>query len=344
MEEQNIVLVQKPIISHKLKEIGLSVSQRIEELNLPGLIATDETIKALKVLSSELNKEFKGFEEQRKALKKAVANPYMEFETEYNVEITERYKNAAEILKPKIAEFENKIKVEKMANIVSYFNELCADAKIDFLKFENTGLEINLSTSEKQYKEKCTEFVNRAADDILLIQSVDYAAETMAEYKKILNAAKAITTVRERKEAEKLEQQRIKSIETARRVKLLQGLTMVPNDLTRTYVWITDNTIYIELSEVENLSKDEFAKKYIEIETAIKSRNETYTAPVVKPIEKPEVKQVAQPLPAPVEVIPEPAKPVEKLLAASFKVTGTMTELMALKQFLVDNNYKYENL
>ena len=352
--ENQIKLVQVPVIQHKLVEVGASVTKRIEELNLSKLIATDDTIKSLKELRAELNKEFIDFEGQRKALKQAVTDPYMEFETVYNVEISTKYKQAVELLKDKISVFENNVKAEKKANIELYFKELCDASKIDFLKFSDTGLEINLSTSEKQYKEKCAEFVSRVADDIILIQGIEYPVETMAEYKKTLNASKAITNIRERKEAERLEAERLKTIETNKRLTALRNLSMVFHDMTKTYNWVEDESIFITLYDIESLSKDEFTKRYLEIDTEIKrikaekeaaekQRLEALKSdskeeePIV--VEKP--KQAPAPLQAPTEVVPE--QPVKKV-KATFEVTGTMKQLMALKEFLVSNNYEYKNI
>jgi len=229
------------------RKAHFSSRNRIEELDIENLVATDDTIKSLKNLRAELNKEFTEFESKRKALKEAVAKPYMEFESVYKDEISEKYKNAVNILKDKIAAFENKVKQEKKESVELYFNELCADAKIDFLKFSDTGIDVNLSTSEKKYKEECQSFVGRVQDDTLLIESVDYPAETLAEYKKIgFNASKAIKTVYDRKEAEKLEKERIKANETARRVKMLFGITFVYSDLTKTYNWVKDDSVNIE--------------------------------------------------------------------------------------------------
>ena len=354
-----IKLVQLPVIQHKLSEVGSNVTKRIEELNLSNLVATDDTIKSLKELRAELNKEFADFENDRKALKQAVANPYMEFEKVYEVEISGKYKQAVETLKDKIAVFENKVKADKKAAIESYFAELCADSKIDFLKFEHAGLEINLSTSEKQYKEKCAEFVNRVADDVILIRGIEYPAETMAEYKKTLNASKAITTVRDRMEAERLEKERIKTNETNKRLGFLRGLNMVYRDMTKSYNWVEDDSIFILLSDVENLTTDDFRKEFVKIETTIKAiyaekvkaeserqqqlraQIETTETPVVVERPKQVVKPIAKPLAAPVEVIPE--APVKKVMA-TFEVTGTMPQLMALKEFLVSNNYEYKNI
>ncbi len=361
--ENQIRLVQEPVIQHALKEVGASVTKRIEELNLSNLIATDETIKSLKSLRAELNTEFDSYEEQRKALDKAVSKPYTEFKVEYDFEITTKYKGAVEILKTKIAVFENNVKSEKKANVELYFKELCEASKIDFLTFANTGLEINLSTSEKAYKEKCAEFVGRIADDVILIQGIEYPAETMAEYKKTLNASKAITTVRERMEAERLEKERIKTIETNRRTGMLRGLSMVYRDMTKSYNWIEDETVFILHSEVETISRDEFNKAFTSIEATIQKfkaekaeierqrieqlkAQEKQVVQVELPLEQPKqvIKPAPAPLQAPIEVVPEVKTAPEKRVSATFEVVGTMPQLMRLKEFLVTNNYEYKNV
>jgi hypothetical protein len=331
-----IKLVQKPVIQHKLIEVGTGVTKRIEELDIENLVATDDTIKSLKNLRAELNKEFTEFESKRKALKEAVAKPYMEFESVYKDEISEKYKNAVNILKDKIAAFENKVKQEKKESVELYFNELCADAKIDFLKFSDTGIDVNLSTSEKKYKEECQSFVGRVQDDVLLIETVDYPAETLTEYKSSgLNASKAIKTVYDRKEAERLEKERIKADETARRVKMLQGLAFISHEMTRTYNWISDDSVNIEMKDVETLSKEDFNKRYVELEREVKERTKKEEpAPEEKP-KQPEVLQAPK--------VEEPVQK-EKTYKASFECEGTMAQLKALGQYMKDNNIKYKNL
>lgn len=334
--ENQIQLVQKPVIQHSLIEVGKSVTARIQELNLENLVATDDTIKSLKELRAELNKEFTEFESQRKALKNAVSAPYQEFEAVYVAEISEKYKQAGELLKDKIGAFEANVKAEKETVIKEYFDELTASANIDFLTFKHTGIKIDLSTSEKKYKEECQAFVSRVQDDIILINAVDYPAETMAEYKSNgLNASKAITTVRDRKEAERLEEERVKQNIVNKRTALLRSLAMIYNSITRSYCWVNDENIYIDLKDVENLPDAEFTKKYAEIESAIKSKQ---PAPVHTEIPK---KQVQEVLKAPVEVQPEVK---EKLLKASFECTGTRSQLIALGQYMKENSITYKNI
>lgn len=336
-----IELVQKPVIEHKLFEVGKSVTARIEELNLGNLVATDDTIKSLKELRAELNKEFTEFENQRKALKSAVAAPYQEFETVYNSEISEKYKQAGELLKDKIGAFEAKVKADKEAAVKEYFAELTASVNIDFLTFKHTGIEVNLSTTEKKYKEECQVFVSRVQDDILLIQAVDYPAETMAEYKANgLNASKAITTIRDRKEAERLEKERIKAAETAKRTTALRVKNFTYSDLTKSYHWTGDESVSIEVSKLENMDSDEFTKFIAGVDILIleakqaeaqKTTAPTAAAPITKPIA------------APVEVKQEP-KPVEKVFIAQFEVSGTLAQLKSVGEFLKANNITYKNI
>jgi hypothetical protein len=340
--EQQIQLVQKPVIQHKLAEIGQSVTLRLEELNLTNLVATDDTIKSMKKLRADLNTEFDDYEKQRKALKEAVANPYQEFEVVYKLEITDKYKAAGDILKDKIGAFENKLKTDRAESLKLYFDELCANAKIDFLQWKHTGIEVQLSITDKKYKEQLTEFVNRVQDDILLINGMEYPAETMIEYKSNgLNASKAIQVIRDRKKAEKQERDRIKAIETSRRTKILHGLNFTFSDMTKSYHWIHDNEVFITLSDVENLSKEDFHKWISGVELLILEASSKANQAEQKPVE---VKK-AEPLEAPVEKTLLPPPPVTvKVVTASFTVTGTFAQLKALGQYMKENGIEYKNI
>ena len=194
-----IELVQFPVIKQNLTETGKNVTERIKALDIEGQVPTLDTVKSLKDLRAQLNKELADFENQRKFVKEAVLTPYNEFESLYKDEISTKYKNAIDTLKDKIAIVEDRIRDEKKAAITSYFYELCRSENIDFLKFENVGLEINLSTTEKKYREQCDEYVQRVVDDLALIETQECKAEIIVEYRTTLNASRAIKTVQDRK-------------------------------------------------------------------------------------------------------------------------------------------------
>lgn len=211
-----IELVQLPIIREHLAVVGAEVSERINALDIKNIIANEESVKRLKNIRAELNKELDVYEAQRKTIKESIFAPYNEFERIYKTEISEKYKEAGETLKTKIASVEDAMKSEKRDNIKQYFAELCASENIDFVGFDAVGLEINLSTSEKQYREKCNEFISKINDELVLIDTQDFKAEILVEYKKTLNAARAISDVRNRKEAEAKEAEKLKAIEEAK--------------------------------------------------------------------------------------------------------------------------------
>src|SRR6185503_10383235 len=98
---QEIKITQYPVITHKLVEAGKSVTKRIEDLELDKQIATVDTVKSLKDLRAELNKELADLETQRKAIKEGVNKPYLEFEDTYKTEISDKYKIAIDLLKDK---------------------------------------------------------------------------------------------------------------------------------------------------------------------------------------------------------------------------------------------------
>lgn len=332
-----IKLIQSPIIEHDLVRVGQSVTERLEALNIEGQVVTEDTIQTLKKLRAELNKESKYWTDQIKAVDEIASKPIKEFKEVAKTEIVEKYKAADEVLKNKIGEFENNLKAEKKENILMYLAELCFAENIDFLTFDRLGIEVNLSTSEKAYKEKCFEFVSKVVDEINLIKTNQYEAEIMVEYKKTLNAAKAIKEIQDRKEAEKIEKERIQLQETQRRQRMVSGLSMVFRDMTKSYNHINSDAVFILNSDIENLSKDEFNKRYVELE----AQSNALKQPI-------EVKPIATNDPAPIyaEALKAPIveQPKEPIVPAKFECFGTMAQLTALGQYMKQNNITYKNI
>lgn len=345
-----IKLVQKPIIKHELVKIGVQVTKRIEALNLDKQIATIETVKALKDLRIELNKEFKDYEAQRTVIKKAVNNPYDEFNEVYQTEISEKYTDALNLIKTKIATVEDQVKENTKQKIKIYFAELCQASNIDFLTFENVGIVINLSTSDKKYKETCNSYVSRISDELLLIESMEFEAEILAEYKQTLNAAKAIKEVKDRKEREKEEIERKKQKEYIKKSNILQQIGMVPNKETETYNY--SDEIYCVWENVKDLKTNEFVAKIIEFEELIKQEKastailkqeikeqETPTPKLDKLIEK-----IKSPIKAPKPLKSPIVETKQETVRAVFEVFGTFTEIKKLSEWMKENNYNYKNL
>lgn len=334
-----IILVQNPIIKHELVKVGQSVTERLSGLNLENQIATDETIKSLKDLRAELNKELADYENQRKAIKAAVLNPYNELEDAYKTEVSDKYKKALDTLKDKITEFENRVKADKEEEVKSYFVELVLAEDIDFLSFPQVGVKIDLSTSMKKYREQVDEFISRVKSDLALIDTQTYKAEILVEYKRGLNVSQAITTITARKEAEKAEAERIKAQETARRVNQLQSLTFIFHDITKTYNFVQNESLMISLSDVQNLSKEEFNVRLIELSTKVAEyrQPEVLKAPEeVKPQTAPAQQQPQQTAPA--------QQSVPEIFTATFEAMGTYAQLKGLGEYMKSQGITYKNV
>lgn len=319
-----IILKQNAVIQHDLLNVGKMVDERLEELNIENLVATDDTIRALKTLRTELNKELRDFEEQRKTIKNIVAKPYMDLEEVYKEEVSEKYNNALTILKDKIDEHEMRVKLEKQKVIESYFNEVRDYTGHSFLKYDDLDIKINLSTSIKKYREEVDEFVKRVDDDIKLISTQDHEAEILVEYKKDLNCSRAIQDVAERRAAEKYEAEKRKNEELKRRESMLNWLLFEFKEFENAYVQKAHNDLYISVEDVETRSEIEFDAIITNMERRIKERYKVS---------------------APVKIAPpQQESEAPKMLKARFEVEGTLEQLKALKECLINNNITYKNI
>ena len=204
--QEIILLKQEPIIEYSLlAEVGEAIRTRITALNLDGQVVTDQTVKSVKDMRAELNKEFAEFEKQRKFIKEAVSKPYQEFEAKYKEFVAKHYNEADDTLKGKIFSFENKLRLEREKELQGYFAQLCSAKNIDFVPFGLMHLNITLSASMKSLKTQILEFVSKVEQDIELAKTVSDSQEfndkVMYEYRRSLDINTAINTVKEREQA-----------------------------------------------------------------------------------------------------------------------------------------------
>lgn len=202
---QVITLKQLPIIEEHLQLVKSDVETRTR--NAMQLVCTEETRKDVKSIRTELSKEFAEMENQRKRVKESIMEPYNQFEAVYKECISDPYKKADAELKKRIDEVESGLKSDKEKAIRDYFNELCKANNLPWLRFEQMGLKIGLSTSVNGTKTALTSTVLRISNEVLELSRYENAAELMVEYKKSLNMALALSTIRARQEQIELQKQ-----------------------------------------------------------------------------------------------------------------------------------------
>ncbi len=199
MNNEIIVVKQLPEIEERLQEIKADITERVK--NAMSLACTEDTVKEIKAIRAELNKEFAYWEEKRIEVKKAIMLPYDLFDEKYKECITEPFGTAKSDLTKKINSVENQLKEEKSAEIKAYFDEYLASKDIDFITYENADINVTLTASKKSLKEKAKAFIDRVCDDLTLIDTQEHKTEILVEYKRTLNASAAITTVANRHKA-----------------------------------------------------------------------------------------------------------------------------------------------
>lgn len=210
MEENNLIVIkQLPIIEEQLRKVSDEIDIKVK--NAVDLVCNEETVKAVKEIRANLNKELKEFEDKRKQVKSEVLKPYEDFETSYKKYISDKYKSADIELKNKIDSVESELKAKKEQEIKDYFEEYRQANKIDFISYEKARINVTLSASMKSLKEQVKSFIDKIADDLKLIDTQEHKAEILVEYKQSLNVSNAITTVSNRFKAieeEKAKQER----------------------------------------------------------------------------------------------------------------------------------------
>lgn len=201
MDGQIITIKQLPIIEEKLQLIKAEIDAKTQ--HVLALDCNDATVKAIKSLRADLNKDFSELEEKRKEVKRAVMSPYERFEEVYTECVTNIYKQTDAILKGRIAIVENAIKANKEKEVRAYYDEYAESLNIDFVPYERSGITVTLSASVKKLKEQATAYLDRIADELKLIgtQPQDLQPEILVEYKRTVNVAYSIQTVIERKKA-----------------------------------------------------------------------------------------------------------------------------------------------
>lgn len=328
---EGIVLVRLPEIKHQLKIVGAEVKKRIDDLNIDNLVATEETIKSLKELRTDLNKEFSELEIQRKDIKTKINAPYIEMEDVYKTEIKGRYEPAILLLGEKISFVEAKLKEERKKTLLLYFEELKSSygEKLSFLIFPQ--INITLSESIKKQKTVIQEYIENVVSDLSLIEteSEQLQAKIVAEYKSNgFNCSKAIIDVKKREDDAKREEERILNQRTQRRTTTLQNMAFVYHDLTKTFNCINDENIMVTFSEIEIYTDELWSKKIDELKIKIEAKKEVLQAPIVEDQ----------------KLTPEHKKESVKIFTATFEVSGTYDQLTELNNYLKQNKLTYKNL
>lgn len=208
MEEESTALIavtQLPVIEERLREVKDQVELAVKDAK--SMIATEDTIQAVKGRRADLRKQLEALEAQRKAVKEQIMAPYNQFEAVYKECITVPFTEADKSLKATIDGFENELKDKTVQRLKDYYAELCAAERIDWLPFmkamEFGKIKVGVTDAKKNTPRKLMDAVANVVSAIATgmdqIRKMEDSAEIMAEYKTCLDVGKAVANVQERK-------------------------------------------------------------------------------------------------------------------------------------------------
>lgn len=305
IEEQTgtelIEVIQLPVIQERLLTIKTQIEAAVAEAL--AMECTEDNLQTVKKKRAELRKAFDDLEQRRKQAKEQIMAPYMAFEKVYKECVTDVFAPGDKQLKEAIDNIENGIKQAKAVKAKAWFDEYAASLGIDFLTWEQVGLNVTKSVTLKKLNEQSKAGLDRVHEELEMIQSQEHADEILAEYKANgCNASGAILTVKNRLEAVERERQRREVAERERQRRAE--------------------------AEAEKLAALEEAQQAAE---EYLPEPEEIPVPEVLPV--PEEEEIEPPVEASSDAVE---------YELHFTVWGTLGKLKALKQFLEEGGYRYE--
>ena len=221
-----IVINQLPVISEQLDKVKAEIQRRTAFADT--VTVSEENRQEIKKMRAAMNAEKSRLDEVYKTALEKVIAPIQAVQDKYK-DCVGLYTKANSQLKAKIDVIEDGLKLAKENSVKEYFEELVTAKNIDYISFEQLGLKITLSVSEKKLKEQVNNIVERVATDLKAIDIQEDKEEILVEYKKHLNVSEAVSTVAARHKAIQAEKERkIKQEEQrAKRIAVAQAVEEV---------------------------------------------------------------------------------------------------------------------
>ena len=264
-----IVINQLPVISEQLDKVKAEIQRRTAFADT--VTVSEENRQEIKKMRAAMNAEKSRLDEVYKTALEKVIAPIQAVQDKYK-DCVGLYTKANSQLKAKIDVIEDGLKLAKETSVKEYFEELVTAKNIDFISFEQLGLKITLSVSEKKLKEQVNNIVERVATDLKAIDIQEDKEEILVEYKKHLNVSEAVSSVAARHKAIqaekerkiKQEEQRAKRIAAAqdnvKPVKTVKEPVHVEQQLTPPQVEVNKYPFNFS-AYIEATSKDEAIEK-----------------------------------------------------------------------------------
>lgn len=176
----------------EVKEKTIKLNEYYKTVNF-----TEETMKQATEEKANVNKFKKAVADYRKNIVAEYNKPIENFEKtakETEKLLTDTYNTINE----QVERFNNQKKEQIRQELKDYFEEYKQYKNIDFVTFEQANIKVGLSDSKTSLHKQAQAFIDKIVDDLNLINTQQYKAEILVEYKQTLNVSQSITTVTNR--------------------------------------------------------------------------------------------------------------------------------------------------
>lgn len=200
-----IAVTQLPIIEERLRDYKAEIEATVAEAK--SMVATPDTIQAVKAKRAELRNQFGDLDKRRIAVKNLILEPYERFNKVYDECVKRPFADADATLKATVDGFEGELKAQALEKLKDNYDEHCQLEGIDWLPFDQalarSGVKISMADTKTKTPRKAmdamAEFVSKIAVGMEQIRQLEDSAEIMVEFKKCLDAGQAAAIVAERK-------------------------------------------------------------------------------------------------------------------------------------------------
>lgn len=184
IEEMAVIKQQLDKVSELIVDKTKDIDETLKKINELSFEEQEEQKQDIKKYRTYLNSLKTDLENRRKEIKKKINEPYEEFNSYYESTVLCNLNEGIDKLTITINSIEETQKQEKENTLREFYDEYAKKYMInDITKFEDIGLNITLTASEKSLKENIISFCERIANEIELIKNDDFKEEILIEYK-----------------------------------------------------------------------------------------------------------------------------------------------------------------
>jgi hypothetical protein len=208
---QQIIVQQGNIIFNDFERIRLEAIALAEKINL--VEVDDENIKQSKKMLAAVNNKIKELETRRIEIKKAMLEPYNQFETQVK-EIVGIVKDAEEVVRQQVKQLEEMDRQHKQQQLEEIFESRIKHYSFrnlfgfsDFLKPKHLNKTQSIEVTEKEM----VDFLQRLATDMKVIETLPNAEAILSAYIETKDLAVAMTLIAQ-------EEQRRRQIEASQAI------------------------------------------------------------------------------------------------------------------------------